>query len=137
MPLYDFVCDKCGLRAEHVMSMDVVGTDKQPVFICPGCDKPLRKVISVVQIRMKKPEFKRTTSVKRDMAQIEEIMSEPVDPSEVKAGNDMLKEREKTLGYEEGRLTGTRPRKDPKDPDFIKDSKSRVQDAKAARGQKY
>jgi len=117
--------------------MAVVGTDDQPVFLCPKCNKPMRKVISVAQIRMKKPEFKRTTSTKRDMAQIEEIMAEPVDPAEVRAGNDMLKEREKALGYEEGRLTGTRPRKDPKDPAFVKDARARVRDAKAARGQKY
>ena len=55
MPLYEYVCDSCGSRFEHINTME-----NRYVACCQYCGKPAQLVISLSSFQMATPITLRT-----------------------------------------------------------------------------
>jgi len=52
MPLYEYQCERCGIRFERFQSFSAL-----PARICPECNGPLRRIIFPAGIIFKGPGF--------------------------------------------------------------------------------
>jgi len=77
---------------------------------CERCGYPKMERLLSKRISYRGDTPDRQRKAEEYVEDVERIMEEPIEPSEMRAGMDMLKEREKELGYEPGRLTGKRER---------------------------
>jgi putative FmdB family regulatory protein len=62
MPLYEYVCQKCGVTTERIQSHA-----SRPLRLCPECGGKVRKAISVPAIQFKGSGFYITDYGKGDM----------------------------------------------------------------------
>ncbi len=45
MPLYDYVCPKCGTVDEHIVRNTDLGEPTEPVFNCSKCESPTVRTV--------------------------------------------------------------------------------------------
>ena len=101
--IYEFECS-CGKKV--VVDWPMERCSERP--ICE-CGKIMARIWGTPHLKFIGRNWpSQEVKLDREELEIEKIMSEPVCESEIKAGKDMLKEREKYLKYEEGQLTGQR-----------------------------
>lgn len=108
--IYEFECKLCGVRQEKLWTVAKYEDVKKKVH-CSECGGQMRRIWSPPALRFIGRGWpSQETKLDKEVHDVEEIMKVPPCDSEVRAGQDMLKEREKMLGYKEGRLTGNRPK---------------------------
>ena len=107
MPLYTAKCKECDFKEELLFKSF---QDRPEIIeICPECGGEREWIFGTCHARFCAPGFAGNDyKIEREMAENERIMAEPIEPGEIRAADDMLKEREKDLGLPEGRLTGKR-----------------------------
>lgn len=107
MPTYNFDCPKCGLFEVFYLKYN-----PSDIEVCPTCEGAgVRTLKGCIPSISKKgvgwPDKDR--KIDDHISYVQRVMKEPVSHSEIKEGNDMLKEREQQKGLPEGYLSGNRP----------------------------
>lgn len=112
MPLHTYKCDTCFGELEQYFAKASQVVESIELESCGRSDCPCiaHKLFSC-QFSYKIAGWSPDKERKQEdhMKYVDQVMSEGVDPSEVKEGNDMLREREKMKGLPEGALSGKRP----------------------------
>ncbi len=121
MPTYDYRCVKCGYESELYASFD--DYDK-PINLYAeeegGCECEMHRLDKVYatefyfnedRSKIKNMPTKKggERALRKHMEEVNRIMNEPISPSEVQAGKEMMATREKEKGLPPGAISGDRP----------------------------
>ena len=91
MPLYEYHCDTCGHRFEHIQKFS------DPLLtVCPKCDSGLRKLVSSPAFQFKGTGWYVTDYAKKDRGEADKSSEGKDGTSDTKATSDKTAKTDKT-----------------------------------------